>query len=108
MFFAKLPWLAPFIFVWCFAVYSVVVNYEEGWLVKLYGQPGERYLREVPRWFPRLGDFGKVALWNEFSPRAVRAELHCLLIGLIFGLKGLIDSPAGHVALAGLRARLFS
>jgi hypothetical protein len=38
---------------------------------------------------------------------AVRAELHCLLIALIFGIKGLAASPAGHVALAGLHARLF-
>jgi len=107
MFFAKLPWLAPFIFVWCFAVYSVVVHYEEAWLVKLYGEPGEAYLREVPRWFPRLK--GKhIAFWNEFSAQAVRAELHCLLIALIFGLKGLAGSPSLHLALAGLRARLFS
>ena len=40
--------------------------------------------------------------------KAVRAELHCLLIALIFGLKGIADSPAGHLALTGLRSRLFS
>lgn len=108
MFFAGLPWLAPFIFLWCFAVYSAVVHYEEGWLVQLYGEPGERYLREVPRWFPRLSAIRRATLWNEFSGRAVVAELHCLLIALIFGLKGLIDSPAGRLALEGLRTRLFS
>jgi protein-S-isoprenylcysteine O-methyltransferase Ste14 len=108
MFFAKLPWLAPFIFAWCFTVYSVVVHYEEGWLRQLYGAPYETYMKEVPRWFPRLSGPGRIGFWNEFSPKAVRAELHCLLIGLIFGIKGLADSPAGHVALAGLRARLFS
>src|SRR5579884_1230384 len=85
MFFARLPWLAPVIFIWTFAVYSVVVHYEEGWLVKLYGEPGERYLHEIPRWLPRL-PHKPLALWNEFSAKAVRAELHCLLIGLIFGL----------------------
>ena len=105
MFFARLPWLAPVIFIWTFAVYSVVVHYEEGWLVKLYGEPGERYLHEIPRWLPRL-PHKPLALWNEFSAKAVRAELHCLLIGLIFGLKGLLDSPAGHLALSSLRARL--
>ena len=107
-FFARLPWLAPFILVWCFTVYSAVVRYEEGWLVELYGGPYQRYLREVPRWFPRLDGLKRIAFWNEFSPKAVRAELHCLLIALIFGLKGLADSPAWRVAWTGLRARLFS
>jgi len=45
---------------------------------------------------------------TEFSAKAVRAELHCLLIALIFGLKGLADSPAGRLAWTGLRTRLFS
>src|SRR5579872_2716875 len=35
--FARLPWLAPFILTWCFAVYSVVVRYEEGFLLEHYG-----------------------------------------------------------------------
>jgi protein-S-isoprenylcysteine O-methyltransferase Ste14 len=107
-FFARLPWLAPFILLWVFTVYSIVVHYEEGWLRELYGGPYERYLREVPRWFPRLGGLRPIVFWNEFSPKAVRAELHCLLIALIFGLKGLADSPAWHLALTGIRARLFS
>jgi len=107
MFFAKLPSVAPFVFVWCFAVYSIVVRYEESWLAELYGAPAQRYLQEVPRWFPRLGKFGQLRFWNQFSPMAVRAELHCLLIGLIFGIKGLASSPAGQMTLTGLRARLF-
>ena len=108
MFFAKLPSVAPFIFAWCFAVYSIVARYEEGWLAELYGAPAERYLQEVPRWFPRLARLGRISFWNQFSPMAVRAELHCLLIGLIFGIKGLAASPAAQVTLTGLRARLFS
>jgi protein-S-isoprenylcysteine O-methyltransferase Ste14 len=107
-FFARLPWLAPFVLAWVFTVYSIVVHYEEGWLRELYGGPYERFLREVPRWFPRFNGLRRIAFWNEFSPKAVRAELHCLLIALIFGIKGLADSPAWHVALTGLRARLFS
>ena len=106
--FARLPWLAPFMLLWCFAVYSAVVRYEEGWLLELYGGPYERYMREVPRWFPRISGLRPIAFWNEFSTKAVRAELHCLLIALIFGLKGLADSPAGHLAWTGLRTRLFS
>jgi protein-S-isoprenylcysteine O-methyltransferase Ste14 len=107
MFFARLPWAAPFIFAWFFAVYSIVVRYEEGWLVELYGAPAERYLQEVPRWLPRLGRLGRIRFWNQFSPMAVRAELHCLLIGLIFGIKGIAASPAAQATLTGLRARLF-
>lgn len=107
MFFAKLPSVAPFVFVWCFAVYSIVVRYEESWLAELYGAPAKRYLQEVPRWFPRLGRLGRLRFWNQFSPMAVRAELHCLLIGLIFGIKGIASSPAAQVTLTGLRARLF-
>lgn len=107
-FFARLPWLAPFILAWVFMVYSRVVRYEESWLTELYGGPYERYTRNVPRWFPRLSGLRRMSLWNEFSAKAVRAELHCLLIALIFGLKGLADSPAGRLALTGLRSRLFS
>jgi protein-S-isoprenylcysteine O-methyltransferase Ste14 len=107
-FFARLPWLAPFILAWVFMIYSRVVRYEEGWLLELYGGPYERYMRNVPRWFPRLSELPRISFWNEFSAKAVRAELHCLLIALIFGLKGLVDSPAGRVALTGLRSRLFS
>lgn len=107
-FFARLPWLAPFILIWCFGIYSLVVRYEEGWLSELYGGPYQRYLREVPRWFPRVSGLRPITLWNEFSPKAVRAELHCLLIALIFGIKGIADSPAGQSALTGIRARLFS
>jgi hypothetical protein len=106
MFLAQQPWLAPFIFVWCFAVYSLVVRYEEDWLVTLYGAPAETYLQKVPRWFPRPGRLTRIDLWNEFSLKAVRAEIHCLLIGLIFGLKGLSVSPAAHVAWTGLRAHI--
>lgn len=107
-FFARLPWLAPFMLLWCFAVYSAVVRYEESWLLQLWDGPYERYLQEVPRWFPRSDGLRRIAFWNEFSPKAVRAELHCLLIALIFGLKGIADSPAGHLAWTGLRSRLFS
>ncbi len=107
-FFARLPWLAPFILLWCFGVYSAVVRYEEGWLLQLWDGPYERYLKEVPRWFPRFDGFRRIAFWNEFSAKAIRAELHCLLIALIFGLKGLADSPAWHLAWTGLRSRLFS
>lgn len=107
-FFARLPWLAPFVLLWVFAVYSAVVRYEEGWQLQLWDGPYQRYLQQVPRWFPRLSELRRVVWWNEFSPQALRAELHCLLIALIFGLKGLADSPAGHLAWAGLRSRLFS
>jgi len=107
MFFAMLPWAAPFILAWCFVVYSIVVRYEEGWLAELYGGPAERYLQQVPRWFPRLGRLGRVSFWNQFSPMAVRAELHCLLIGLVFGIKGFAASPAAQTTLTSLRDRLF-
>src|SRR5260370_37607731 len=54
-FFARLPWLAPFILVWVFTVYSIVVHYEEGWLRELYGgsskcASGERVARVSPRY----------------------------------------------------------
>src|SRR5260370_41824039 len=54
-FFARLPWLAPFILVWVFTVYSIVVHYEEGWLRELYGGRHERDFPGRARWGPRLG-----------------------------------------------------
>jgi hypothetical protein len=89
-------------------LYSIVVRYEEGFLLNHYGVPYERYMKEVPRWFPRFAGRTQISWWNEFSGKAVRAELHCLLIALIFGVKVLAESPAWHATWSGLRARLFS
>jgi len=107
-FLAELPWFAPVVLLWCAGLYTVVVHYEEGFLVKHYGAPYERYLKDVPRWFPRSAGRTRISWWNEFSGKAVRAELHCLLIALIFGVKVIAESPAWHVTWSGLRARLFS
>src|SRR5260370_41585613 len=59
-FFARLPWLAPFILVWVFTVYSIVVHYEEGWLRELYGGPPERAFGVGPRRSTRLRVVGEV------------------------------------------------
>ena len=107
-FLAELPWFAPVVLAWCFALYSIVVHYEEGFLLNHYGTPYELYMKEVPRWFPHSAGWKRIGLWNEFSGKAIRAELHCLLIALIFGLKGISDSPAWHAAWVGLRARMLS
>lgn len=102
---SKLLWLAPVTLLWCAAVLSVVVGYEENKLSIQYGKPYRDYLTRVPRWFPHLRIPEKLELLNEYSGRAVRAELHCLLIIIPFLLKALAAPLAWHRLWSVLFAR---
>jgi len=104
--FSKLLWLAPLSLLWCAIVYSLVVHYEERNLSQLYGEPYRQYLAQVPRWFPRLSSLKKPDFTNQYSARAVRAELHCFLVILPFLLKDMLPNSVWHSLWNGLRAQL--
>jgi hypothetical protein len=84
---AKLLWFAPLAFVWCAVVYAAVVRFEEGALLRLYGEPYRRYLTEVPRWFPRGRALGGNLFARPYVGKAIVAELHSLLLVPLFLLK---------------------
>lgn len=84
---SELAWMIPVTLLWCVAVYSLVVRYEETDLLARYGQPYAAYYAKVPRWFPRRLSRQQLTFRNEFFGLAVRSEFHCLLIAIPFGLK---------------------
>jgi protein-S-isoprenylcysteine O-methyltransferase Ste14 len=86
-------WLLPLAALWCGTLYSLVVRYEEGHLLRKHGAPYQAYLTEVPRWLP----WGLVpALRNTFalSPRlraALATEWHLLAVLLAPALKETLE-----------------
>jgi len=53
----ELPWLLPFTFLYLFALYSMVVRYEEERLSKTLGVSYVAYKKQVPRWIPKINGF---------------------------------------------------
>jgi protein-S-isoprenylcysteine O-methyltransferase Ste14 len=51
---ARLPWLAPVIFVLLALEYHAIVRWEEQLLVSRMGESYRDYLQRVPRWLPNL------------------------------------------------------
>ena len=90
-FVSELLWLVPLTLLWCAAVYSLVVRYEEEHLLGQYGESYRKYRLEFPRWFPliRLRNLG---LMNEYFYASLVAEIHCPLILLAYLLKEVLSS----------------
>ncbi len=51
---AELYWFAPLMLVYCVAVYSVVIRFEESHLLGKYGWHYADYISKTPRWFPNF------------------------------------------------------
>jgi len=83
---AKLLWLSPLGLLWCITVYSFVARFEEDHLLTEYGAY-LRYMRDVPRWWPRQVRFRRPVFVTRDLVPSILAELHCLLILFPFFLK---------------------
>ncbi|MHB0937397.1 MAG: methyltransferase family protein [Armatimonadota bacterium] len=83
-------WMAPISFIVCCLVYSLVVRYEEGWLKEKFGEAYLEYMRQVPRWFPRPGNFPKLQWCNECLPASLMAEGYNLLFIVPLVLKRIL------------------
>ena len=101
---SKLLWMAPITLFYCFSIYSLVVQYEEEHLLEKYGEPYQRYLSEIPRWFPRAVRFRNLGLINRYFLTSVVREIHCPLMLLPFAFKGFIWLWIHH--LSSLNAHL--
>lgn len=88
---SELLWFVPITFIWCATVYSLVVLYEEACLLKKYGQLYQKYISEVPRWFPHNLYFRNLGLKNEFFSASIVAEIHCLVFLLPYILKEVLS-----------------
>ena len=88
---SELLWLVPITFLWCATVYSLVVRYEEARLLKKYGQLYQKYISEVPRWFPQNLHFRNLGIKNDFLFASIVAEIHCLVFLLPYILKEVVS-----------------
>jgi len=78
----ELLWLCPLIAVYGFAVYSLVVRYEESHLRSKYGERYLDYASRTPRWIPvvRLSPGRERGLTRTFLWASVVSEVHLLMV----------------------------
>ena len=94
---SKLAWMVPLTLLWSLGIYFLVVRYEEAHLLEQYGEAYRRYLREVPRWFPRALEFNNnMGFVTRFFWGSVAAEIHCLLILFPYLLKEVLSRYVHH------------
>ena len=84
---SELLWLTPVTLFWCLGTYSLVIRYEESYLLQKYGDAFHRYLSTVPRWVPRLMLPDNLELRNRHWWKAIRVELPNLFVLLPYVMK---------------------
>ncbi len=87
---SELLWLVPVTLFYCFGVYSLVVRYEESHLLDKYGESYRKYMKEVPRWFPKRICLKNLGLINEYFNQSIVSEIQCVFLLLPYFLKELI------------------
>lgn len=107
---SELIWLVLPVVLYCAAVYTLVVRYEEACLSSRYGESYAQYKRLAPRWFPSPrsnmvnSDPGNdKKLVSPFLRASILAEIHCIALLLLPLVKELpwVPEPffsSGHVA----------
>ncbi len=86
---SRVWWMIPITIIWCALVFSIVVREEESRIIKVFGQPYADYLKEVPRWFPRMTR-KPLGLVNEYLARSIRAEVYNLVYLVPFLIKEIV------------------
>jgi protein-S-isoprenylcysteine O-methyltransferase Ste14 len=92
-FLGGLYWFTPVIIVYCIAIYSIVIRYEESHLLNKYGRSYTEYADETPRWVPRLN---QVQRYNhtdtsQYLIPSLFAEAPSLLLFVPFIIKGYVS-----------------
>lgn len=93
---AKLCWFAPLMFVYCLAVYIVVVRFEESHLLNKYGRAYADYISKTPRWIPNLHIVKSAVAVDtrQFFVPSLLAEAPSLLLLLPFIIKEMAELSA--------------
>lgn len=82
---SKLIWFTPFVFLYFFALYHIVVLYEEKKLSERWEDGYLAYFNEVPRWIPRLSNLHRFNADGFKWIQALRSELPSLIY-ILFGI----------------------
>lgn len=89
---SELLWFAPIALFYCFSIYSFVVRYEERHLLEKYGESYQKYMSEVPKWFPRTIRFNNLGIKNEYFHASIIAEIHTIFALFPFFAKEIISN----------------
>jgi len=87
---SELLWLVPITFFYCLVIYSLVVRYEESHLLDKYGESYRKYMKEVPRWLPKVICLKNLGLINEYFQQSIVSEIQCVFLLLPYFLKELM------------------
>jgi protein-S-isoprenylcysteine O-methyltransferase Ste14 len=92
---SELIWMVPFVILYLFIFYHLVVLHEEKKLSERWGEEYAAYMREVPRWIPRLHHLQR-AKGGGFEWRdALRSEIPSFYVNglavLIFVVKEILS-----------------
>ncbi len=82
---SKLIWFTPFVILYFFTLYHVVVLYEEKKLSERWEDEYLAYFNEVPRWIPRLRDLHRFKANGFKWIQALRSEIPSLIY-ILFGI----------------------
>jgi len=82
---SKLIWFTPFVLLYFFTLYHVVVLYEEKKLSERWEDEYLTYFNEVPRWMPRLRDLHRFKANGFKWIQALRSEIPSLIY-ILFGI----------------------
>ena len=88
---SELLWLVPLTLFYCLGIYSLVVRYEEYHLLDKYGESYLKYIKEVPRWLPKVIRLKNLGLINEYFQQSIVSEIQCVFLLLPYFLKELMS-----------------
>ena len=96
---ARLVWLAPIVFAVLAVEYHWIVKWEESLLVSRLGNSYREYEQKVPRWIPRIRN------WGRGRPRPSSVPPPSPLQMTLFSERGTLIAIGAGYALLWLKAR---
>jgi len=91
---SELLWLIPITLFYSFGIYSIAIRFEERHLLEKYGERYHKYMKEVPRWIPKipktLNPKG-LGLFSQYFYQALIIEFPCLFLLLPYIIKEMTD-----------------
>jgi protein-S-isoprenylcysteine O-methyltransferase Ste14 len=82
---SELVWAIPFVFVYFFTLYHLVIIYEEKKLLDRWGDEYRVYMNKVPRWIPKVKNLHADKTDGFPWKVALRTEIPSLIV-ILFGI----------------------